>query len=218
MKPKNNNPYLNTHVAQREWNDRYMNMAKAIRNWQLAFLLSMIVALGLLLHTMHLGNNSHIQPLAIETCQGIPKNILPLTSKFPSNDRLISFTLTQFIINARTIIADSNAQKILLDKVYAYSADKTITFLHDYYRANNPFNLSAQYTTQINIIHVVPISKQTWQVTWDETQSRGSSNENSTRYLATLTYHFGKVNARFMQDNPFGIYVTALSWSQIPSK
>lgn len=218
MKSENNNPHLNFTAARREWNDRYMNMAKAIRNWQLAFLLSMIIALGLLLQTIRLSGDSRIQPLAVETCQGIPKNILPITTKLPNNDRLITFALSQFIINARTIIADANAQKALLNKVYAYSADKTISFLHDYYRENNPFTLSAQYTTRINIILALPISEHSWQVTWNETQSRGATGENSTRYVATLTYHFGKVNERFMQDNPFGIYVTAISWSQIPSK
>lgn len=218
MNRENNNPHINFSEARFEWNDRYMNMTKAIRNWQLAFLLSMIATLGLLLQTIRLSSDSHIQPLAIETCQGIPKNIVPITTKLPHNDRLVSFALSQFIINARTITADTPAQKNLLNKVYAYSADQTIGFLHDYYRTNNPFNISAQYTTRINIIHAIPISEHTWQVTWNETQTRGISNENSTRYIATLTYHFGAVNERFMQDNPFGIYITAISWSQIPSQ
>jgi type IV secretion system protein TrbF len=215
MKFANNNPYINFAAARCEWNDRYMNMAKATRNWQIAFLLSMVLALGLLLQTIHLSTHSRIQPLAVETCQGVPKSILPITTKLPNSDRLITFALSQFILNARTIIADSNAQKTLLNKVYAYSADKTITFLHDYYRINNPFNLSALYITRINIIHALPISEQTWQITWDEIQFRGSGSENSARYVATLTYHFGKVSERFVQDNPFGIYVTAISWSQI---
>ncbi len=208
------NPFIGRH----EWNDRYMNMAKAVRNWQLAFLLSMLLALGLFLELIRLNHSSRIQPLAVETCQGVPTKILPVSNKLPHPEALVNYALSQFIINARTIIADTQAQKTLLNKVYAYSADKTIAFLHDYYHENNPFNLSSNYTTQINIINTLAISEHTWQVTWDERTQGLNTGDTTQRYIANLSFRFGKINERFIEDNPFGIYITALSWAQLPIK
>jgi type IV secretory pathway TrbF-like protein len=31
------NPYIKGAEGRKEWNDRYMNMAQAMRNWQIAF-------------------------------------------------------------------------------------------------------------------------------------------------------------------------------------
>ena len=212
------NPYAGGMMGRQEWNDRYMNMSKAIRNWQLAFLLAMLLAIGLLIQMIRLSSESRIQPFVVETCRGNPLKIAPITANLPNEDRLLNFAMSQFIINARTVITDNEAQKTLLNKVYAYSADKTISFLHDYYAANNPFSLSAKYTTQISIISAMPISAHTWQVTWDEAQRGNGASSAINRHVATLSYRFGEVNPKFINENPFGIYMTAVSWSQIPMK
>lgn len=210
------NPYIEGIAGRREWNDRYMNMSKAIRNWQLAFGFTMLLAIGLLIQVIRLSSESRIQPFVVETCQGNPLKIAPVTANLPNEDRLLNFAMSQFVINSRTIISDTEAQKSLLNKVYAYSADKTIAFLHDYYAINNPFDLSAKYTTQINIINAMPISAHTWQVTWDEIQKGNNTSNTMSRYIATLSYRFGEVNPKFINENPFGIYITTVSWSQIP--
>ncbi len=209
-----NNPFLKGAEGRKEWNDRYMNMAKAIRNWQLAFFAAIAIAVLLTLAVVKIATASRVQPFVVETNQGMPYAIKALPSLSASDQRIINFAINQFIINAKTIVDDTEAEKALLDKVYAYSADNTIPFLHDYYQANNPFDLADQYTVSVTIVNSMPISSHTWQVTWDETKrsSSGTIMEVS-RWMANLTYKFGEVNTKFMNDNPFGLYITQVAWS-----
>jgi type IV secretory pathway TrbF-like protein len=187
-----------------------------MRYWQIAFggslLLSIIFSVGLVVVSCQ----SKIKPFIVETQQGQPYAIHTGTRISLSDERLINFALNQFIINSRTVLPDNAAQKQLTQKVYAYSADQTIGYLHDYYQANNPFEKIAEYTVDVSIINAMPLTQNTWQITWDETKRNllDHSALSQTRWLANITFAFAEPNEKFLNDNPFGLYVTHLNWSQ----
>jgi type IV secretion system protein VirB5 len=215
-KNTSNNPFISGAEGRKEWNDRYMNMAKSIKNWQLAFAAAMAMAVILAFVVAKIATESKVQPFVVETNNGMPYALKPMPTLSAHDQKLINFAVNQFIINAKTIISDTEAEKTLLNKVYAYSANNTINFLHDYYQTNNPFNLASQYTVSVKIINSLPISNDTWQVTWEETKrsTTGGNILGVTRWMANLTYKFGDVNPKFMNDNPFGLYITDITWSQ----
>lgn len=209
------NPYVRGAEGRKEWNDRYENMKKSTSTWQKAFFCSMAISLIFALIIVKMAGESRVQPFVVETNKGLPYAVKPLVAMSSHDAHLVNFALNQFIMNARTIINDAQAQKTLLNKVYAYSANNTMSFLHDYYQKNNPFDLSEHTTVTVNIINSLPLSKDTWQITWDETkQGANASILGVTRWMANLTYKFGEVNQRFITDNPFGFYVINVSWSQ----
>ena len=204
--------------GRKEWNDRYMNMAKAIKNWQIALLISMITTILLALVVARLATESRVQPFVVETNQGMPYAIQTLNSTsfdVKNNEKIINFAANQFIVNSRTVLNDPDGEKILLNKVYAFAADNAIPYLHDYYQHQNPITESLQNTIEVNIINSMPLGKNTWQVVWDEIKrNKDGSTDSTTRWMANLTYQFGQVKTRYMNDNPFGLYITQISWSQ----
>lgn len=210
------NPYVLGAEGRKEWNDRYMNMAAAIRNWQLAFAAVAVLALVELIVIANIATQSKIKPYVVETNQGVPYAIKPVGGISDKDQRLVNFAVNQFVINAKTVIADTAAEKSLLDKLYAYSAGSTFSFLQDFYAKNNPFELASQYTVSVNIINSLPISEHTWQVIWEETKRHTAEGSlvSTTRWVGQFTYEFGEVNAKHINDNPFGIYITAVTWSQ----
>lgn len=210
------NPYTLGAEGRKEWNDRYMNMATAMRNWQLAFAAVAVLALVEMIVIATIATQSKIKPYVVETNQGVPYAIKPVTGMSDKDHLLINYAVNQFVINAKTIIADTSAEKALLDKLYAYSAGGTMSFLQDFYAKNNPFELTSQYTVSVNIVNSLPISKRTWQVIWDETKHHANDGAamGTTRWVGQFTYDFGEVNPKHLNDNPFGIYVTAVTWSQ----
>lgn len=212
------NPYVLGASGKKAWDDRYRNMSIAVRNWQLAFAAAMALLLISVVVMAKMSMKSKVQPFVVETTQGMPVAIKALTSISNKDQKLINFSINQFIINARSIIGDSQAEKNMLDKVYAYSANNTVAFLADYYHSNNPFELASQYTVSVNIVHALPISNNTWQVTWDEVKRSASSGGimDTSRWTADVTYQLGDVDPNYINDNPFGLYVTQLSWT--PSK
>ncbi len=212
------NPYTSDALGKKEWNDRYMNMAIAIRNWQIAFFVSIVMSLVLALVVGKIATESHVQPYVIQTNNGMPLNIesmLELSSK--DKQTLAYYAVSQFIENARTVITDNDAQKTLVNKVYAYAADDSLNYLKDFYESNNPLLINSKYTVSVNNVTPMLLSNNTWQVTWDETKRDITSGEviSTSRYLANLSYQFGNVNSKFITENPFGLYITQMSWSQV---
>lgn len=213
------NPFLKGAEGRKEWNDRYMNMAKSIKNWQFAFLASMAISVLLTFVVAKIATESKVVPFVVETHSGMPYALRPMTQISEKDQRLINFAMNQFIVNARTILADTEAEKMLLNQVYAYSADNTLPFLHEYYTYHNPFTLAEEATTSVQIINSMPLSRDTWQVTWEETQRNNTSGAvlGVTRWMANLSFRLGDVNPHFINENPFGLYITQVTWSQSQS-
>lgn len=213
------NPYVHGAEGRKEWNDRYGNMQASISAWQKAFFCAVTISLIFAVVLAKIAGESHVQPFVVETNNGMPYAIKAMKTMSSQDPLLINFAINQFITNARTIVHDTEAEKALLDKVYAYSANNTITFLNEYYQKNNPLDLSAQYTITVNIENSLPVSAYTWQITWDETKRsvNGGNILGVTRWMANVTYKFGEVNERLITNNPFGFYVTDVSWSQSSS-
>lgn len=210
------NPYTLGQIGRREWNDRYDNLAESRRHWQWAFAAVIILVIIQSIFMGRLAMRSSIQPFVVETNHGLPYAIEPVHDVAIQDPRIVNYALNQFIINVRGVVRDTGAEKNLLNKAYSFSAGKTKNFLRDYFSTHDPFKTAAQNTVTIQIINSLPISKNTWQITWDETKNDVNSDKpiQKTRWMAQLHYEFGPINSRFIMDNPFGIYVTDLTWSE----
>lgn len=210
------NPYVEGAAGRHEWNDRYDNLARAAKHWRLAFLVSMGMLALFAGVVLKLALAAKVQPFVVETNQGTPYAIKPMQSISADDQRLINFAVNQFIINAKTILNSTEAEQGLLSKVYAFSANDTLDFLAQFYEKNNPFVLAAQYNTLVHIVHAMPTGKHTWQVTWDEMKSDTETGAvlGKTRWIGYLDYALGEVNPKYMNENPFGLYITHVSWSE----
>jgi len=214
---KKTNPYIEGEAGRREWNDRYGTMRQSIRLWQFAFFSALFVIIGLSGVLGYVATTSKVQPFVVETHEGIPYAVSPMQSHSIHDQRLINFAINQFILNARTVVQDSLAQKALLDKVYAYAANQTLPFLHNYYQTHHPFEIAQHSTVNVAIISSLPLSSNLWQVMWDETvhNNVGGNATKTTRWVANVSYQFGDVNPKFLNANPFGLYITQLTWTPI---
>jgi type IV secretion system protein TrbF len=213
----NQNPHLDRTQGRRIWNDRYLNLAKARRQWQWAFAGVLFIACALLILVFKLSLQSKLIPFVVELNKGMPMGVVSVTSNLPQLDKLTQFSLTQFITNSRTILSDSEAEKMLLDKTYAFSAEDTLGFLRTYYTEHNPFERGAHTTVQIVVLNCLKMSQSTWQITWDEIEKskNGDAVIDQSRWIATLIVQKSEPNPKFLNDNPFGIYVTQVSWAKI---
>jgi type IV secretory pathway TrbF-like protein len=212
------NPFVLGAEGRKEWNDRYQALSKMTWDWKKAFFMSMGLSILLAIGLIHVSSQSKIQPFAVELTNGMPIAIKSMTPMVGSQQMpLVSYAITDFISNARSILSDTEGEKKLLDKVYAYSANDTIKFMHDYFEKNNPFELASQYTVSVNIINALQISENTWQITWEEKKlsANGGNLINVTRWEANITYKFSEVNKSLIADNPWGLYITQISWSQV---
>lgn len=213
---QNQNPYLDRTGGKRIWNDRYLNLAKARRHWQFACFGLFILTIILLLLVVKLSTTSQIKPYVVELNKGMPVGFAKAYEGELLDEKLIPFVISEFITNTRSIMADSDAAKQMLNKAYAFSANDTLNFLRDYYNRHNPFEKAKTSLIEVNILNTLKISQKTWQVTWDEIEkSSAGGTVGESRYLGTLTIERAEPNPKFLTLNPFGIYVTQLTWAKI---
>ncbi len=220
LKKTTENLYVG-EAGRREWNDRYGLMAYQTRLWQGAFGAAMVVVLALTVVVVKVSNESTIKAFAVETNQGVPISMHPMEALGDSSvneQQIINYALNEFIIGTRGVLGDNEAEKNVLAKVYAFASEKALIFLNGYYKEaqNNPFEKVAKTTTQVTIVNTLSLSPHTAQVIWDETERDSMSGEiiSKNRWIASMTYKRGPVNAQIALLNPFGIYITDLSWSK----
>ena len=210
------NPYVKGAEGQKAWDDRYGNLQQSNQQWRIACLAALLVALSLAGAVAYIATTAKVQPFIVETHEGMPYAITKMTSITMHDQRLMNFTINQFIVNARTVVHDHEAQTALLDKVYAYSANQTLSFLQEHYQKNNPFDIATHATITPQIISSMPLTKDTWQIMWDETEQNIADGNRikTTRWVANVTVQLSDVNPHFINANPFGLYITQLTWTQ----
>src|SRR5438876_6831308 len=212
---KDSNPYVE---ARREWNDRYLDLARARRWWQLAagaelalvgVLAGGLVALSLQHKTI---------PYVVEVdALGAASAVKPAEAAGRTTDeRIVRYQLAAFIRGTRAVLTDRAAMKRGLDQVYAYARGSARTFLDDHYRANNPFEIAKTYTVSPAVTSLLQVSDRSWQVRWSEEQRGldgtllGTSNWEALLSVETVP----PTTADAIQVNPFGLYVTEIRWTK----
>lgn len=98
------------------WNDRYGSLQQSVKAWQKGCVGLLILSLMLTGACVKLALASKVQPFVVPMQNGVPCAILPMTTMSSEDPRLIRFAIEQFVIHARTMVADPFAQKTLLDR------------------------------------------------------------------------------------------------------
>lgn len=209
------NPYLN---ARREWDERYGDLIKRAKNWQAVAMASVAVAGIASAGIAYIGSQSKIQPFVVVTDQlGSPVAVARPASmnKSKADQRIIIAQLANWIVNARTISSDSQAQQVLLDKVYAMAGRTSADYLNGFFKQHSPFG--SDETSHVEIVSVLPQSADTYQVTWIETRGRQGQIARKERWKALLTVAQSDELANkpgVALWNPFGLFVKEMSWTK----
>jgi type IV secretion system protein TrbF len=211
-----------THVyleARREWNDRYADLARATRNWQLVAAGALVADLVLAGGTVWLAERRVVVPYVVEVDKlGFAMTAGP-AGREPdtlSSDKVTRYQLAAFVRAARAVIADPVALKRALDQVYAYARGPAVAFLDDYYRGSNPFEHAKKVTVAVDVQSLLPLSERTWQVRWMETtRALDGSVTGKTAWEAVLSVDtVAPASEEAMLSNPLGLYVVNLSWTR----
>jgi type IV secretion system protein TrbF len=205
--------------ARREWNDRYGDLSRATRNWQITAAALLAVNLVLAAGVVWLAERRVVIPYVVEVDKlgyALAAGPALRDSDVLSSDRVLRYHLAAFVRGARSVIADPVALKRNLDQVYAYARGPAVSLLDEYYRAANPFERAKQTTVSVDVQSLLLVSERTWQVRWTET-SRGLDGvvSGKTAWEAVLTVEtVPPTSEETLLANPIGLYVVSLSWTR----
>ncbi|HYQ91979.1 MAG TPA: conjugal transfer protein TrbF [Candidatus Competibacteraceae bacterium] len=209
-------PYL---AARREWNERYGDYLARAHHWRLVALGSLLVSAILAAGLVWQARQSRIVPYVVEVDQlGQAVAVKPAERTGPTDPRVIKAQLAAFITWARTISTDTPLMKAALWNAYGMSGAQAKAYLDEYYQAHSPFDRADRETVAVEVNAVLPLTEQSYQVTWTETardlQGRPSGQTHWQASLTILINPPRDEKTILSGKNPLGIYVNTLNWTQ----
>jgi len=208
--------------AKKEFNEIYAKPIAQKRNWQIFAMIQMIVIGILIASYVNLANKSLTVPYIVEVDKFGRAQYADVASQTKIDDeRIIRAHLIGFISKARSVITDEITMKRNFEEVYKI-ADTNVknNFLDEYYRETKPFQKASKESTQIEIRSFLRQGEHNYLVEWTEVTRDLTAkriNEENWQALISIT-QIPYTNAKGIEDNPlnpFGIYVTSLSWSKL---
>src|SRR5437016_4413674 len=212
---KDLNPYVE---ARREWNDRYLDLVRARRWWQVAAVseLALVATLGGGLVALSLQHKTVPYVVEVDSL-GAAVAVKPAEAAGrPTDERIVRYQLAAFIRGARAVMTDRAAMKRSFEQVYAYARGPARIFLDEHYRSNNPFEIAKTYTVSPVVTSLLQVSDRSWQVRGSEEQ-RGLDGTllGRSNWEAVLMVEMAPpATADAIQANPFGLYVTEIRWTK----
>jgi len=209
------NPYVE---ARREWNDRYLELVLERRWWQAVAGAELVVTLILAGGLVWLSLQHKTIPYVVEVdALGAALAIKPAENAgYTADERIVRYQLAAFIRGARQVMTDRIAMKKGLEQVYAYARGAARTYLDEYYRANNPFEIAKTYAVVPTVTSLLRLSPTSWQIRWTEEQ-RGLDGLllGKSQWEGVVTTEVVPPTSEdTIHVNPLGLYVTGIRWTK----
>ena len=209
------NPYVD---ARREWNDRYLELVLERRWWQAVAGAELVVTLILAGGLVWLSLQHKTIPYVVEVdALGAALAIKPAENAgYTADERIVRYQLAAFIRGARQVMTDRIAMKKGLEQVYAYARGAARTYLDEYYRANNPFEIAKTYAVVPTVTSLLRLSPTSWQIRWTEEQ-RGLDGLllGKSQWEGVVTTEVVPPTSEdTIHVNPLGLYVTDIRWTR----
>ena len=209
------NPYV---AAKGEWNRIHLELLRDRRWWQAVAGIELLVVLILAAGFVWLAGQHKTVPYVVEVdALGAARAVQPAEAgRAPTEERILRYQLAGFLRGARMVMADRIAMKRGLEQVYAYVRGPARTFLDEYYRTHNPFEIVKTYTVMPTVTSLLPLSEKSWQVRWTEEQrALDGSLLGKSQWEAVLGVAVVPPTTReAIEANPFGLYVTDIRWTK----
>lgn len=211
------NPYLN---ARQEWLERYGSYIVRAAQWRMMTLLALLLLGGSITGNIIQAGQVKAVPYIIEVDK-LGKYAVAARADQASAAplRLIQAEIAGFISDWRTVTADVELQKTMIQRLSYFVAGSAKGVLKEWYEANNPYEVAKSG----KLVHVeikslpLPVSKNSYRVEWTETvRSHAGVTLETHIYEATVTIQIEPpVSEAVLLRNPGGVYVTSLSASRV---
>lgn len=209
-------PFLD---AKQEWLERHGDYISAAVHWR------MVGAFALLAAILSLGGNLYqlqqikVTPYVVEVDKlGNATAVKPLEAGGIIPKRLIQSDIVNMITNWRTVTADMDLQKRLVNKLAAYVGGSAHGTIQEWYGANNPFERAKSTLVSVDVPSLpLPVSSDSWRVSWLETIRNHQGNTMEvTAWEATVAVITvpPKDEAQIMA-NPSGVIITSLNFGKV---
>jgi type IV secretory pathway TrbF-like protein len=213
-------------AARTEFANAFGDLARGKRNWQLVAAWTLVLLTTLVVAYVHLAESARVIPyvVAVDRVGQVIAVEEARTGRTPES-RLVAAQLATFLRAVRGVLPATPPQleADVMRRAYAFvdqSAPAAGT-LNAYFAdaAHDPRILGGRIARTVDVSSVLPVpNSSAWKLRWSETdvpiQLGGATRTTSWEGYATVRIR-APTTADAIQDNPLGVFVTTIVWTQI---
>jgi type IV secretory pathway TrbF-like protein len=211
-------PYL---AARREWEERYGCFVSAAHSWKITATLSLIIALVATAGAIYLASQKKVTAYIVEIDKfgSIVQVQQSGTSDKATTKKVIIAQLAGFVKKFRDVSLDAQLQRQNVFDAYVFLQRNTPAFtkVTEFFKKNDPFERAKKETVFAEIISVLPLKDNAFQVEWRETimdRQSGQTLSTSNYKLVAYTSMSPPTDEGNILKNPTGLIVNDLNWSK----
>ena len=209
-------PVTPYHKAAQVWDERLGSARIQARNWRLAALAMIALAVvltGLLAVTV---GRSGVIPYVVEVDRlGEVRAAGPAPEIYQPSDAQIAHFLARFVENVRSLSIDPVVVRANWLRAYDYVTDRGAQTLNDYAREADPFGKIGARTATVEVISVVRASGDSFEIRWKESAYENGAVAKVERFTGVATIVLKPpTTPETLRKNPLGLFVHSINWSR----
>jgi type IV secretion system protein TrbF len=204
--------------AAEEWDNRIGSARVQAKNWRLIAFCLCFVIIMLLAGLIYQSSKSSVVPYVVQvSADGLVQAVGPATRmNFTPNKAVVQYFLAQFVNRVRGIPMDPVVAKNQLLLAYDVLRQGAANTLNEIANREQPLNKVGNEAVAVQIRNVVAISKESYQVRWEETTY---NKDGVTIGIKNMTGIFTieispPDDENKLKVNPLGLYIKQFSWSR----
>jgi type IV secretory pathway TrbF-like protein len=196
----------------------------AKKAWRFLYFISFILLISIIIN-FALGSESKVDPIVVKVDGN--NQILDVEQAAGIDYKSLSpefntYWIEQFVKNARGISIDGQYESSMIKTAYAFTKGGATKTLQTFIETRDPYATAAKEVITVQINSVIPNiggSRNTTQVEWTEIAKDPKTQQVITEYEYTGQFTFAQAKKPptkkdILEYNPFGFYVTNISWTQ----
>ncbi len=217
-KEQSNNAALNPYLeARREWNERYGSYISQAKTWKVIALVCLGLAAISVLGALSVAKRPQFKPYIVEVDKlGTVRNVTMAANLKEVTPMQMKAHLKSWIIDARSIWSDPNAQKHSYRQVFGSLSNNAPSFNFVQQELRKRWEAENKEVVTVEIIgQPLSLGKNSWQMEWREIfkSARGSVvREEIWKGYITVKVDGNPTEASIM-SNPLGIYIQTVDWA-----
>ena len=211
-------PVTSYQKAGEEWDKRIGDARVQAKNWRLFAVIVCLVNGVLVCGLIYQASRSKVTPYVVQVDKGgVVQAVGPAErSNFTPNRRVIEYFLSQFVHQVRTVPTDPVVARNQWLTAYGFLRQSAANTLNEIATREQPLAKVGREAVSVQIRNVVPMSKDSYQVRWEET---AFSKEGITLGTRNMTGIFTieispPTDEAKLKVNPLGLYIKQFSWSR----
>jgi len=201
-----------------EWDKRMGSLVIQAKNWRLCALLLSGVTAILAIGLIYQSSKSTVTPYVVEvTKEGLVQAVGPAAqTNFKPGGPVLEYFLAQWVQRVRSLPLDPVVAKNHWLEAYAYLRQSAANTLNEIAQKEQPLAKLGSETVSVQVRNVVPLSKDTYQVRWEEIRySKEGATIESKNMTGAFTVELDPpTDETQLSKNPLGLYITQFSWSR----